>query len=560
MAEIEGRVPLTIGTTGHREIHSADTALLEQRVRAYFLRLQDEYPNTPLYLLSALAEGADRLVARVALDLRIRLIVPLPLPLDDYLDDFNTKESKNEMCELLACAARVLVVPGKGGSRNDSYARLGVWLAHHSQIVLALWDELDTERRGGTADVVRMKREGISDPNIGGQPLDPSDTGPVHVIHSRRAGDGDATDVGNERTFYPSNYGPPKVAAETFATICARTEEFNADSVKYAASSEPRRQASRRDLASASCYEAAADALAPTIDLYTYADALAVMFQTRTRTALNILFSLIFLAVLSFAFFAHEIFGDDAELPLLGMYLALFFGAFVLHGHVKNQRYEDRYLDYRALAEGLRVQFYWFVSGVTDSAADRYLTHQRYELDWIRNALRACELATAQPPALGGVGLHCTLGGWVAGQNDYFKKRVEREESMLKWIKLCVRVLVVLGITAAVAQGLLLWAGLLSPHTFIHSCFIIAIAVPTAWAALLHGYAEKRALDSHVKRYAHISVVFENARQRLAQHLKDGDADAARRLLHSLGLKALEENGDWVILHRDRPLEVPQPG
>jgi len=33
-----------------------------------------------------------------------------------------------------------------------------------------------------------------------------------------------------------------------------------------------------------------------------------------------------------------------------------------------------------------------------------------------------------------------------------------------------------------------------------------------------------------------------------------------QRLCLDLGTEALEENGDWVLLHRERPLEVPHAG
>jgi hypothetical protein len=48
----------------------------------------------------------------------------------------------------------------------------------------------------------------------------------------------------------------------------------------------------------------------------------------------------------------------------------------------------DKYQDYRALAEGMRVQFYWRLAGLKLSVADHYLRKQRSELDWICSAIR----------------------------------------------------------------------------------------------------------------------------------------------------------------------------
>ncbi|HEY1295491.1 MAG TPA: hypothetical protein VGJ60_20625, partial [Chloroflexota bacterium] len=61
-------VPLLVGVTGHRDLRHADQRYLEGAVRAVLHDLRTRCPSTPLILLSPLAEGADRLVARVALD------------------------------------------------------------------------------------------------------------------------------------------------------------------------------------------------------------------------------------------------------------------------------------------------------------------------------------------------------------------------------------------------------------------------------------------------------------------------------------------------------------
>jgi hypothetical protein len=57
---------LVIGATGHRDLRDEDVPGLEDAVAAIFDRIRERYPHTPLVLLSALAEGADRLAARVA--------------------------------------------------------------------------------------------------------------------------------------------------------------------------------------------------------------------------------------------------------------------------------------------------------------------------------------------------------------------------------------------------------------------------------------------------------------------------------------------------------------
>ena len=60
-------LPFVVGVTGHRDLRPDDGPNLEKAVQKAFERIRKECPDTPLVLLSSLAEGADRLVAHFAL-------------------------------------------------------------------------------------------------------------------------------------------------------------------------------------------------------------------------------------------------------------------------------------------------------------------------------------------------------------------------------------------------------------------------------------------------------------------------------------------------------------
>src|SRR5262249_32407575 len=103
------RLPLVIGVTGHRDLRDEDVPRLEREVAAVIAGLRRDYlrddPRTPIIVLSALAEGADRLVARVALAQSARLIAPLPLPLEEYRRDFEPGLKPGNMAEFDALLA-----------------------------------------------------------------------------------------------------------------------------------------------------------------------------------------------------------------------------------------------------------------------------------------------------------------------------------------------------------------------------------------------------------------------------------------------------------------------
>jgi len=111
-----------------------------------------------LQVISPLAEGADRLVARLALEHGAQLIVPLPLPRDVYAQDFSDSASVAEFSDLLGRATEIWELNGDGADaehRLDAYAAAGFAVVDQSDVLLAMWDGEPAAGRGGTADIVR---------------------------------------------------------------------------------------------------------------------------------------------------------------------------------------------------------------------------------------------------------------------------------------------------------------------------------------------------------------------------------------------------------------------
>lgn len=165
-AETETAVrPWRIGVTGHRAL-PADDRLTEQ-VRLAIRRAVALAPVAggrpcPVIVLSPLAEGADRLVAREAMDVAgATLEAFLPLPAEDYCTDFATEASRQEFRTLLARAANVTIA-AKQGSRNAAYEAAGQAVIDRADILIALWNGEGAQGRGGTAEMVAYaRRQGV---------------------------------------------------------------------------------------------------------------------------------------------------------------------------------------------------------------------------------------------------------------------------------------------------------------------------------------------------------------------------------------------------------------
>jgi hypothetical protein len=69
-------------------------------------------------------------------------------------------------------------------------------------------------------------------------------------------------------------------------------------------------------------------------------------------------------------------------------------------------------------------------------------------------------------------------------------------------------------------------------------------------------YAEKLAFSQQAKQYKQMHALFSLATRQCEECLDRGETGPVRTLIRRLGQEALRENGDWVLLHRERPMEL----
>lgn len=147
-----------IGVTGHRFLAERDR--LTAGVDAALQRIHAAFPaQEVLTVISPLAEGADRLVVWCVLALGgMRLVVSLPLAIEDYLADFATPASRAEFRYLLAQADTTVMLP-TAPTREAAYEAAGHYVLDHCDVLIALWDGLDEQGPGGTGALVNEARQ-----------------------------------------------------------------------------------------------------------------------------------------------------------------------------------------------------------------------------------------------------------------------------------------------------------------------------------------------------------------------------------------------------------------
>lgn len=161
MASQDVSEPLRVGVTGHRIL--TDLRPVVDSIDAALAHIRAAYSGRPLSVLSALAEGADRLVAEAVLRTPGgKLAAVIPFDLDDYASDFGPDGSPSRIhfgC-LLKRAARVIQLPSRA-TRAEGYEQGGHHVVDHGDVLLAIWDGQGPQGQGGTAEIVaRARAEG----------------------------------------------------------------------------------------------------------------------------------------------------------------------------------------------------------------------------------------------------------------------------------------------------------------------------------------------------------------------------------------------------------------
>jgi hypothetical protein len=562
--------PLVVGVTGHRDLVPAELPGIRGRVREFLMHLHSEYPDRDLVMLTPLAEGADRLVAEEALELGLPVTVVLPLARALYVEDFRTAESRSQFDRLCASATDLFELPltagntpgfveDHGPNRARQYAQLGVFLSAHCHILLALWDGRESTEIGGTAQVVRFHQDDVMPgfaPRSAASRLtladDESDL-VYHVVCSRnRPGHTPAPGLEPlDCAWYTRDDAEPRTRElpAKYRQIFDRTAEFNADVLRHV-------EAIARDgypLLPRDPPAGLPPGLRDIDELYTASDWLAIHFQRRTLWTLRAVHGLILLIGVVYVTYTDL----SADRLLLFSLVALMVAAVLIGFAASRGAWQRKYLDYRALAEGLRVQFYWAAAGVTSGnvtkfAHDNFLQMQDPDLGWIRNVMRVagteCDVRPNPDPA----GVEFAIREWIGdpdgGQLGYFRRKTaeriakRRATEALSSIGLVVS-LVALLVLVLVDSAALDW--LRVPVVYGVGCLLLAIGIRQS-------YAKATAESEIIKQYEFMMRTFGNARRRIDEA---ESADERRRVLRILGDAALEEHAEWILMHRQRSID-----
>jgi len=560
---------LCVAVTAHRDLVPTERSGIESRVESFFRQLAADYPGLPLELLNPLAAGGDQLVARVALRLGIPLVAILPMEVAEYEKDFEEADSLSEFRELLKRAKQVICLPpapGNGAApyaghaREIQYAQLGVFLSNHCQVLLALWDGKPGEKLGGTGQVVQFHLTAVmpgfeADSSPASLLADNENDLVYHIVVSRnRSGGQPAAGLMAGEAAWFSSLNEGDRTAELpgeYRVLLDRLQRFARDR------DEKRSLIARK---SHSLLRNAPALTAPSGSLLTDrffqdADGLAIHYQGRVHRSLLAIHVLAVLMGFEFIIYAEY----DGPSYMVLIFLALFFTGVLAKLVGERREWHRKYLDYRALAEGLRVQLYWNLAGVVEAgsvefAYDNFLQQQDVDLGWIRHVMRRSSLHRARGEQPVPDWVPWVIGNWVGdsagaqGQLAYYSRKKAQNTSRYRRASQIGTVSLWAGISFAILLYLLGGEG----NGNARQLLLIGMGVLPLIAGVWDAYSHKRAEKELIKQYDFMGRVFAKAHT-----LLDDSSDLAfrRRVLKALGQAALDEHAEWLLMHRERPLE-----
>lgn len=273
------------------------------------------------------------------------------------------------------------------------------------------------------------------------------------------------------------------------------------------------------------------------------------------------------MAAAIFSIVCWELYGGLSGSSFRFLALALFASGYVIASWiyvriVQRNKLDNYFLDSRSLAEAVRVQMQWILIGSPLIASEWYLRRQIGDTRWIQFALNSIQALTAKNHRLTQAQcIEVSYRHWLKKQRQYFNKSaIPKYHSKIVALERVVNGLLCFGVFLILFQLCGIWSETIREQWIVWLIPMTAL-VPTA-AGLINAYMEMEAFRDQINLYYSMSAFFERGEIAIRnivyrdREMTPEDLASARRILEELGKESLEENSQWLILRRERPLHV----
>jgi len=548
---ISDRIPITVGVVGHLDVITTEEQKLQ--IENLFKDLAVRYPNSPVYLFSSIAEGADRYVANIFLDLkeknedykeRFELIVPMPFETEEYKNDFS-EASDREFEELLKKAKRSFCVgyDGKEIDRPQQYLKTGKLVADSSLILIALWDG-EAGKKGGTADIVKHKITGDDD-TVAESTFEYDGT--VFILPSKRAKSPYQVSPGisNKEALSLNHILKDPVLKDALEKI----EEINSDSFNI--------EQSEFEESQSYLYNTPEKLSMPQkliLKWYSIMDLLSLHFRKRDILITICLFLLGLFLIIALEAYSNIIF--ERWILVIAMIILVF--ATLVYFYSRSTNNHKKYLYNRTLAEALRIQFYWNIAGINRNVSDYILRIHRKEFTWVKHILSAVYGISYNNGSISSETINDLTVNWVKNQSGFFESAIRK---MTKQISFYHMISNISFVTAFILLGSIVIFGEFYESNNYLNWVLVIIGTLIGVFALIKAYIQMKGYEPLVNQYELMHVIYQRAESKINE-VNDLPMDITEKqsylkeLFFVIGKEALIENGNWYLIFKEKEPEV----
>ena len=304
-----------------------------------------------------------------------------------------------------------------------------------------------------------------------------------------------------------------------------------------------------------------------------YYDIISMKAQKRQNIQMYLMMALAFLGLSSFALYSDLDIGK-VFLVIYLLFMMCTYGLYWLF--VKRVNAHKDYLEFRALAEGMRVQCHWYCAGINESVGTNYTVKFQKDMLWAKQAFNAWYMADClnnpvnsdytpnnkmiktewlgtlpekgrkgykiQPPS------DCPSG--TKGQYGFYSKRKRQDYVKSSFSRAFAGIITIVSVLVSVV-----FTGLLLFDDFGHeNLFVFIISFMNILTLSITYLDNIKAYKELSDKYSYCSLLAQKALQDYDE--ESSNADKVKDIFKQFGIEALEENAEWLMIKNDREPEV----
>lgn len=309
-----------------------------------------------------------------------------------------------------------------------------------------------------------------------------------------------------------------------------------------------------------------------------YYDVISMKAQGMQKIQTYALMILAFLGLTFFSLYSDLSTGSDLfNHVFLAAYLIFMALAYMCYWFfVKRVNVHKDYLEFRALAEGMRVQCYWYAAGINESVGAHYNVKFQKDMLWAKQAFNAWYMMDFKKNNID-VGYQpdylCIKTEWIGtlavkgekgyeivppdgcptdtkGQYGFYVKSLKDDASKDSLSSAITAALTVISVISSFVL-----AGVLIFNEFAYENWLtFAISMMNIFTLTITYHDNIKAYKELAAKYSYCAMLAQKA---LQDYECDSDnVEKIKAIFKQFGVEALEENAEWLMIKNDREPEV----